>query len=201
MKQMRSSSKLKTRASGLVLALALMGAISANALAADAASIDQGDRLIVSYHWKIEHRAKSPIDIFVHQLGTPEGRKLLASVASIVGFNPILATIVSANVPLPHLDRRTTDNKGTLAAPDGMTICKAGPIGQLEASHASWSSSIVRDNKQNGLGFYTSVGTGRNKTHRIEGSFYVEYVKPVDDWKKKFDCMPDGKQVWNLHNS
>jgi hypothetical protein len=201
MRKMRRSSKLKTRASGLVLVLALIGATSSNALAQDAASIDDGNRLIVPYHWKIEHRAKSPIDIFVHQLGTSEGRKLLATVATIVGFDPTLATIVSANVPLPHLDPGTTDNKGLLAAPDGMTICKAGPIGQLEASHASWSSSIVRNNKQNGLGFYTSVGTSPGQTHRIEGSFYVEYVKPVDGWEKKFDCIPDGKLVWNLHDS
>jgi hypothetical protein len=200
MKHMRHSSKLKTRAWRFGVALALIGATSANALAADAVSIDNGDQLIVPYHWKIEHKGISPIDIFVHQLGTPEGRALLASIASILGFNPTLGTIVAANVPLPHLNPGATDNKGILASPNGMTICKAGPIGTLEASHASWSSVIVRNDKQNGLGFYTSVGTSPGTTHRIEGSFYVDYVKPVDDWETKFGCMADGKLVWNLHH-
>jgi hypothetical protein len=187
-------------ASTLVLALALIGANSPNVLAQNAASVDNGDRLIVPYHWKIEHRAKSPIDILVHQLGTPEGKKLLGTLASIAGFNPILATLVTANVPLPRLNPGVTENKGLVAAPDGMTICKAGPIGTLEASHASWSSQIVRTETQNGLGYYTAVGTDPHRTHRIQGDFYVEYVKPVDEWQKRFGCMPDNQIVWNLHN-
>lgn len=200
MLRMRNFSILTTGAWRLGVALTLIGTTSANALAAEAASVDNGDRLLVPYHWKIEHRGKSPIDVFVHQLGTPEGRKLIATIAAMVGVDPTVATIVTANIPLPHLDENATDNSGLIATPNGMTICKAGPIGQLEASHASWSSRIVRNNKKDGLAFSTSVGTSPGTTHRIQGDFYVEYVKQIDGSEKKFDCLPDGKVVWNLHN-
>jgi hypothetical protein len=59
-----------------------------------------GDRLVVPYHWKIEHRASSAIDNLVHQLGTPEGRAILGAVGAAVGFDPTVARMVTANIPL-----------------------------------------------------------------------------------------------------
>jgi hypothetical protein len=194
------SSKLKAIVIGLGLGFAT-GLATANADQATVGSVDNGDRLLVPYHWKIEHRAKSPIDNLVHQLGTPEGRKILASMAGLVGIDPTVASIVTANIPLPHLDAAATGNRGIIYAPSGMVICKAAPIGSLETSHATWGASILRNDNENGLGYYTSVGTSPGTTHRIEGSFYVEYVKPVDGWEQKFNCMKTGETVWNQHGS
>jgi hypothetical protein len=80
--------------------------------------------------------AKSAIDNFVHQLGTPEGRKILGAVGAAVGFDPTIARMVTANIPLPGIDQRATDNRGVLAAPSGMTICRAGTVGALAAAAA-----------------------------------------------------------------
>jgi uncharacterized membrane protein YGL010W len=49
---------------------------------------------------KIEHRARSAIDNLVHQLGTPEGRAILGAVGAAVGFDPTVARMVTANIPL-----------------------------------------------------------------------------------------------------
>lgn len=170
------------------------------ALATDVASFDNGDRILVPFHWKIEHRAGNPFENFARQLGTPEGRKIIGTIATLAGLDPATATVAAAAIPLPKLDAGATDNRGIIAAPAGMTICNAKPIGKLEASHASWSSSIVRNGNQDGLGYYTSVGTGQGTTHRIMGDFYVEFVKPVDGWEAKYGCLPDKKIVWNLHD-
>jgi hypothetical protein len=148
--------KVAAAFSRIALAVSLISIIPTDVRAQNAASIDDGDRLVVPYHWKIEHRAKSAIDNFVHQLGTPEGRKILGAVGAAVGFDPPIARMVTANIPLPGIDQRATDNRGVLAAPSGMTICRAGTVGALEASHASWSSRIARSNGQDGLGYYTS---------------------------------------------
>jgi len=192
----RDYSRLNAIAAVLIVGFRF-GTSSADADQANVASVDNSDRIVVPYHWKIEHRAKNPVDIFVHQLGTPEGRKIIASALSIVGVDPTVAAIVTANVPLPRLNAAATENRGIIDAPSGMVICKAGPLGDLETSHASWSARIIRNDKQNGLGYYTAVGTSPGTTHRIQGNFYVELVKPVDDWEQKYGCMKTGELAWN----
>jgi hypothetical protein len=185
------------RAVGFVLVAGFTGAVTAaNAEQVDVATLDNGDRIIVTYHFKIEHRAKSAIDIFVHQIGTPEGRKILGAALSAIGVDPTIASIVSANVPLPAINAEATENRGILSYP-GMTICKAGPVGDLETSHASWSGRIVRSPTQDGLGYYTAVGTSPGTTHRIQGNFFVEFVKPVDGWEQKYGCMKTDELAWN----
>ena len=174
---------------------AAAGNASADETNGDAASLDGGNRLIVAYHWKIEHRAKNPFDVAITQLATPEGKALLGAVASVAGFNPTLVTIISASLPNLNVNAAVTDNTGVIKPPSGMTICKAGAIG-LETSHAYWSSSIVRNDKQSGLAFYTSVGISPGQTHRIDGKFYIEFVKQIDGWDKKYACMLDGAKVW-----
>jgi len=136
------------------LAAALMGVIAstsalAELVAGNGVSLDNGDRLVVPFHMKIEHRNKSAIEILLRQADTREGRKILAALASLAGFNPGVAAIVTANIPVLSLPSTPTDNRGVIAAPKGMTICKAGPKGNLEASHAAWSASIFRNDKQN----------------------------------------------------
>ena len=201
MNSLFGSSKLRPIALGMALALTLTLGGASSAIAeqyeGEALTYDGGNRIDIPFHWKIEHRARSPIDIFVHQGGTKEGKALLEALASAVGAGEIVQTIILA-VPLPTLNLGATDNYITVGAPDGMTICKAGPIGNLEASHAAWSARIVRNPHENGLAHYTSIGTGPGRTHRIEGSFFVEFVKPVDGWEQKFGCMPRDKIVWNV---
>jgi hypothetical protein len=181
---------------GLPVGAATMVSTKANAEQVDVATLDNGDRVIVTYHVKIEHEASSLIDIIIHQAGTPEGRKILGAALSAVGVDPTVASIISANVPLPTFDAEATENRAVFSYP-GMTICKAGPVGDLEASHASWSGRIARSPTQNGLGLYAAVGTSHGTTHRVQGSFFVEFVKPVDGWEQKYGCMKTDELAWN----
>lgn len=183
---------------GLLSSL-LIVAFSIEANADSVASFDDGNRIVASYHWKIEHAKKSVLEILVTQLGTAEGRTILADAAALLGLDPTVAKIVASNVPLPHIDYGATENKGVLASPSGMTICKAGPLGQLKFSRAAWSSTVVRNSSTDGLAYYTAVGTDPHETHSIEGSFYVEFVKKIDNWEAKFGCLPNGTVVWNIH--
>lgn len=187
----------------LGLALVLVGVSGAEALAGDSGlqwsshTFDNGNRLVVAYHLKIEHRAKSPLDILVHQLGTAEGKKLIADAAAALGLNPALATIVTNVAPLPKFAFEETENKGNFLSPTGYTICKAGPVGKIEASRASWSTKILRNANVDGLNYYTAVGTGKGDTHRVEGTFFVEYVEPTAGWEVKYGCSADGAVVWD----
>ncbi|MDB5243566.1 MAG: hypothetical protein JWP57_4191 [Spirosoma sp.] len=198
-----SKSKLLLVSSLLGLSCLPMGAsaqqqiVGANAQQQIGVSSNNGDALTVPYHIKIEHRGHSPIDVLIHQLGTREGRTVLAFIAAAIGVDPQTATEVATVVPLPSINEAETDNYPFYHAPVGMTICKAGPIGTIETSHSSWSARIVRDTNNNGLGMYVSVGTSPGQTHRSEGSFFIEFVKAEGDWEKKYQCTPTGTLVWN----
>lgn len=62
----------KKVAAAMAAVVSLISIVPSNARAQNAESIDDGDRLVVPYHRKIEHRARSTIDNFLHQLRTPE---------------------------------------------------------------------------------------------------------------------------------
>ncbi|KJC45299.1 hypothetical protein [Bradyrhizobium sp. LTSP857] len=92
--------KLESKKVVAAMAAAVSLIVPSNARAQNAASIDDGDRLVVPYDWKVEHRARNAIDNFVHQLGTPEGRAIRGAVGAAVGFDSAVARMVSANIPL-----------------------------------------------------------------------------------------------------
>ncbi len=194
-----SFTRYRSKLLPLALALGMASAAPIESLAMDAGSFDNGERVVIALHWKIEHRSSNPVEILIKQAGTPEGRALLATLATLIGADPQTASVVATAIPLPSINYKATDNRGLIPSPAGMTVCNAGPIGHLEASRAAWSASLVRNGTQNGISYYTSVGTGAGATHRIEGSFFVEFVKPVENWEAKYKCHPPGVQ-WDIKN-
>jgi len=192
-----TSAKIFLLSTSMLLPFVLVAPAAADGQVA--ISTANGDSLTFPYHLKVEHRGHSPIDVLVHQIGTPEGRAILAAVATAIGADPQTATEVAAAVPLPGIDTGATDNYPFYHAPVGMTICKAGPLGTIETSHSSWSARVVRDAKNDGLAMYVSVGTSPGQTHRAEGSFFIQFVKAEGDWEHKYGCTATGTVIWDRH--
>lgn len=144
------------------------------------------------------------------EANTPEGKALIAIVVSMVGVDPNIVSIGLAAIQV-EAGGSGQDTYPFVRSPVGYTICSAQPsslnIGAGEngiETHGdtTFNSTIVRDDKNNGLAMYMVVPCKASTDTRVQTSFDVAFVKAESGWEAKFPkCMKTGLHPWLARNN
>jgi hypothetical protein len=93
-------------------------------------------------------------------------------------------------------NRSGKEHRGIIRAPAGYEICKA----KVDWSHSSidgettFNSRIVREPKNNGLGFYAVVPKFRKEGHWVDAPLYLEFVPAGKT--AAYGCWPTNVYPW-----
>lgn len=169
------------------------------------------DDVLIS-HFEVLKACKkvSFLDKTVKELKTPEGQALLNVAAGLVGVNPTAVKIGLAAIPIEGGDKQEQDTHPFIRSPAGYTICSAKPSNLNMGSgdkgiethgDTTFNSTMVRDDKNNGLGMYLVVPCKASTDTRVQSSFDVTFVKADPGWEGKFQCAKTGSHPWLARNN
>jgi hypothetical protein len=78
----------------------------------------------------------------------------------------------------------------------------AGDKGIETHGDTTFNSTIVRDDKNNGLGMYMVVPCKASTDTRVASGFDVTFVKADPGWEAKYPlCMKTGSHPWLARNN
>jgi hypothetical protein len=176
-------------------------------LAASSAFAQNKDILTQQYSVKIE-RYRSVWDKTIKEAGSPEGKVLIAAVASYFGVPESIVGIALDAI---------TDSKQQGDAyyinyppPPGYTICYAmpdgGPYHGVESSQDSTFNAVIRrplpgKDQFEGLATYLVVPLKTSTTTRAMSTFTVAFVKNPPGGQQHPQCRPTGEAAWLSRNN
>jgi hypothetical protein len=181
-----------------VLAVALFGGIaSANA---------QTKPIAVKYRLQIVESGSFFLKT-IKEMGTPEAATAISTACAAFQVDCseqafILTTLISMTLDDSVVGE---EHHGIIRAPVGYEICKV----KIDSDHASvdsqssFSGEIIRDPRNNGLGYYAEVPRYRPEGHSVEADLYLEFVSA--GMTATNGCFPtsdhtEQAHLWDWHN-